>query len=173
MSIQLIIAVEANKESRSDYRYIDPFIKRYFKIGTNKISYVYMGSKRNYSDKGINAQINSLINSYRKTGESHVIYCFDTDDFSVSPEHQANDEKIKKDLFHNCDIVWFNRDIEEVFINSRLENAEKKSKSIDFLAKGLIKFVSYQLFTYEDNFVGKRRSNLGVVMSKYLEKSSE
>ena len=173
MSIQLIIAVEANKESRSDYRYIDPFIKRYFKIGTNKISYVYMGSKRNYSDKGINAQINSLINSYRKTGKSHVIYCFDTDDFSVSPEHQANDEKIKKDLVHNSDIVWFNRDIEEVFINSRLENAEKKSKSIDFLAKGLIKFVSYQLFKYEDDFVGKRRSNLGVVISKYLEKSSE
>ena len=173
MSIQLIIAVEANKESRSDYRYIDPFIKRYFKIGTNKISYVYMGSKRNYSDKGINAQINSLINSYRKTGKSHVIYCFDTDDFSVSPEHQANDEKIKKDLVHNSDIVWFNRDIEEVFINSRLENAEKKSKSIDFLAKGLIKSVSYKLFTYEDDFVGKRRSNLGVVISKYLEKSSE
>ena len=173
MSIQLIIAVEANKESKSDYRYIDPFIKRYFKIGTNKISYVYMGSKRNYSDKGINAQINSLINSYRKTGKSHVIYCFDTDDFSVSPEHQANDEKIKKDLVHNSDIVWFNRDIEEVFINSRLENAEKKSKSIDFLAKGLIKSVSYKLFTYEDDFVGKRRSNLGVVISKYLEKSSE
>lgn len=171
MSIQLIIAVEANKESKSDYRYIDPFIKRYFKIGTNKISYVYMGSKRNYSDKGIKNQITSLINSYRKTGESHVIYCFDTDDFSVSPEHQANDEKIKKDLVHN--IVWFNRDIEEVFINRRLENAEKKSKSIDFLAKGLIKSVSYQLFTYEDDFVGKRRSNLGVVISKYLEKSSE
>ena len=169
----MIIAVEANKESRSDYRYIDPFIKRYFKIGTNKISYVYMGSKRNYSDKGINAQINSLINSYRKTGKSHVIYCFDTDDFSVSPDHQANDEKIKKDLVHNSDIVWFNRDIEEVFINSRLENAEKKSKSIDFLAKGLIKSVSYKLFTYEDDFVGKRRSNLGVVISKYLEKSSE
>lgn len=173
MSIQLIIAVEANKESRSDYRYIDPFIKRYFKIGTNKISYVYMGSKMNYSDKGINAQINSLINSYRKTGKSHVIYCFDTDDFSVSPEHQVNDEKIKKDLVHDSDIVWFNRDIEEVFINSRLENAEKKSKSIDFLAKGLIKSVSYKLFTYEDDFVGKRRSNLGVVISKYLEKSSE
>lgn len=171
MSIQLIIAVEANKESKSDYRYIDPFIKRYFKIGTNKISYVYMGSKRNYSDKGIKNQITSLINSYRKTGESHVIYGFDTDDFSVSPDHQANDEKIKKDLVHN--IVWFNRDIEEVFINNRLENSEKKSKSIDFLAKGLIKSVSYQLFTYEDDFVGKRRSNLGVVISKYLEKSSE
>ena len=114
-----------------------------------------------------------MINSYKRTGESHVIYCFDTDDFSVSPDHQANDEKIKKDLFHNCDIVWFNRDIEEVFINSRLENAEKKSKSIDFLAKGLIKSVSYQLFTYEDDFVGKQRSNLGVVISKYLEKSSE
>lgn len=173
MSIQLIIAVEANKESKSDYRYIDPFIKRYFKIGTNKISYVYMGSKRNYSDKGIKNQITSLINSYRKTGESHVIYCFDTDDFSVSPEHQVNDEKIKKDLVHDSDIVWFNRDIEEVFINRRLENSEKKSKSIDFLAKGLIKSVSYQLFTYEDDFVGKRRSNLGVVISKYLEKSSE
>lgn len=173
MSIQLIIAVEANKESRSDYRYIDPFIKRYFKIGTNKISYVYMGSKRNYSDKGIKNQITSLINSYRKTGKSHVIYCFDTDDFSVSPEHQVNDEKIKKDLVHDSDIVWFNRDIEEVFINSRLENSEKKSKSIDFLAKGLIKSVSYKLFTYEDDFVGKRRSNLGVVISKYLEKSSE
>ena len=173
MSIQLIIAVEANKESKSDYRYIDPFIKRYFKIGTNKISYVYMGSKRNYSDKGIKNQITSLINSYRKTGESHVIYCFDTDDFSVSPEHQVNDEKIKKDLVHDSDIVWFNRDIEEVFINRRLENSEKKSKSIDFLAKGLIKSVSYKLFTYEDDFVGKRRSNLGVVISKYLEKSSE
>ena len=78
---------------------------------------------------------------------SHVIYCFDTDDFSVSPDHQANDEKIKKDLVHDSDIVWFNRDIEEVFINNRLENSEKKSKSIDFLAKGLIKSVSYQLFT--------------------------
>lgn len=173
MSIQLIIAVEANKESRSDYRYIDPFIKRYFKIGTNKISYVYMGSKRNYSDKGIKNQITFLKKSHKKTGESHVIYCFDTDDFSVSPEHQVNDEKIKKDLVHDSDIVWFNRDIEEVFINSRLENAEKKSKSIDFLAKGLIKSVSYKLFTYEDNFVGKRRSNLGVVISKYLEKTSE
>ena len=128
MPIQLIIAVEANKESRSDYRYIDPFIKRYFKIGTNKISYVYMGSKRNYSDKGIKNQINSLIKSYKKTGESYVIYCFDTDDFSVSPDHQANDEKIKKELVHNCDIVWFNRDIEEVFINSRLENSEEKDK---------------------------------------------
>ena len=127
----------------------------------------------NYSDKGINNQITSLINSYRKTGESHVIYCFDTDDFSVSPDHQANDEKIKKELVRNCDIVWFNRDIEEVFIGSRLENAEKKSKSIDFLAKGLIKSVSYQLFTYEYDFVGKRRSNLVVVISKYLEKSSE
>lgn len=173
MSIQLIIAVEANKESKSDYRYIDPFIKRYFKIGTNKISYVYMGSKMNYSDKGIKNQITSLINSYSKTGKSHVIYCFDTDDFSVSPEHQVNDEKIKKNLVHNSDIVWFNRDIEEVFINSRLENSEKKSKSINFLANGLIKLVSYQLFTYEDDFVGKRRSNLGVVISKYLEKSSE
>lgn len=173
MSIQLIIAVEANKESKSDYRYIDPFIKRYFKIGTNKISYVYMGSKMNYSDKGIKNQITSLINSYSKTGKFHVIYCFDTDDFSVSPEHQVNDEKIKKDLVHNSDIVWFNRDIEEVFINSRLENSEKKSKSINFLANGLIKLVSYQLFTYEDDFVGKRRSNLGVVISKYLEKSSE
>ena len=173
MSIQLIIAVEANKESKSDYRYIDPFIKRYFKIGTNKISYVYMGSKMNYSDKGINKQITSLINSYKRTGESHVIYCFDTDDFSVSPDHQENEKKNKKDLFHNSDIVWFNRDIEEVFINSRLENSEKKSKSIDFLAKGLIKFVSYQLFKYEDDFVGKQRSNLGVVISKYLEKSSE
>lgn len=128
MSIQLIIAVEANKESKSDYRYIDSFIKRYFKIGTNKISYVYMGSKRNYSDKGIKNQINSLIKSYKKTGESHVIYCFDTDDFSVSPDHQANDEKIKKELVCNCDIVWFNRDIEEVFIGSRLENSEKKDK---------------------------------------------
>lgn len=128
MSIQLIIAVEANKESKSDYRYIDPFIKRYFKIGTNKISYVYMGSKMNYSDNGINKQITSLINSYKKTGESHVIYCFDTDDFSVSPDHQANNEKIKKDLVHNSDIVWFNRDIEEVFINSRIENSEKSSE---------------------------------------------
>ena len=111
MSIQLIVAVEADHESKSDYRYVDPFIKRYFKIGTNKISYVYMGSKMNYSDKVINKQITSLINSYKRTGESHVIYCFDTDDFSVSPDHQANDEKIKKDLVHNSDIVWFNRDI--------------------------------------------------------------
>ena len=70
MSIQLIIAVEANKESKSDYRYIDPFIKRYFKIGTNKISYVYMGSKMNYSDKGINNQITFLKKRYKKTGES-------------------------------------------------------------------------------------------------------
>ena len=108
MSIQLIIAVEANKESRSDYRYIDSFIKRYFKIGTNKISYVYMGSKMNYSNQGIKNQITSLINSYRKTGKSHVIYWFDTDDFSVSPDHQANDEKIKKIL---AIIVIFNRDI--------------------------------------------------------------
>ena len=173
MPIQLIIAVEANKESKSDYRYIDPFIKRYFKIGTNKISYVFMGSKMNYSDKGINHQIASLINSYKKTGESHVIYCFDTDDFSISRDHQSNDEKIKKDLSHDIDIVWFNRDIEEVFINCRLENSEKKSKSINFLAKGLIESVPYQLFTYEDNFIGKRRSNLGVVISKYLEKLSE
>ena len=29
MSIQLIIAVEANKESKSDYRYIDPFIQNW------------------------------------------------------------------------------------------------------------------------------------------------
>lgn len=91
----------------------------------------------------------------------------------LTKEEKLNDEKIKKDLVHNSDIVWFNRDIEEVFINSRLEDSEKKSKSIDFLAKGLIKFVSCQLFTYEDDFVGKRRSNLGVVISKYLEKSSE
>ena len=59
--IQLIFVVETTKEAKTDHHYIKEILGKYYTIGNNKISYVYMGGKHNY-DKLLLSLLMSYLN---------------------------------------------------------------------------------------------------------------
>lgn len=82
MGMQVIICVEASKESKSDTIYIRNTIRQFYKIGQADVrfTYVCMGGKGNYSTKKIDKEIKDYVKQYKvgnPKGESVVIMCFD------------------------------------------------------------------------------------------------
>ena len=59
MGLQLVICVEANKSSQSDFIYIKDTIEEFYQIGGSsvKLSHVYMNGKGNYRSKGVQRNI--------------------------------------------------------------------------------------------------------------------
>ena len=76
-----------------------------------------MGGKGNYQKK--ENQINNPISQYQvscKNNQSHVIFCFDSDDYDKDPEVAQFLQNAKQYCSqHHYDFVWFCKDIERVY----------------------------------------------------------
>ena len=58
MNLQIILCIEANKQSDTDKIYIKETINRFFTYGNNiKLSFVNMGGKTNYNSKGVERNV--------------------------------------------------------------------------------------------------------------------
>lgn len=95
MSRQILLCVETNKQARTDYRYIDATIKRFY-VNDRKIVYrpIFLETKtKKYNAKDKVREINAAIERY--PGETSVIYFIDYDDCDRSSETQKLFEKFK------------------------------------------------------------------------------
>ena len=172
MGLQLVICVEANKSSKSDYIYIKDTIERFFHIGGSgiRLSPVYMNGKGNYRSKGVQRSIEELKKKYRAASSRNctvVIYCFDTDDYDSKPEDlQFFEEAEKFCKKQGCEIVWFCRTVEEVYIGQKISDKQKTHRAEDFSARHMIDKMDKEKLRAGSFQTG--RSNLCLVLEKYL-----
>ena len=147
--------------------YIRAFIDRFFKIDEYvKITPIYLDGKGKYNSGKIERKISKIKNDYC-FGNSFVIFCYDTDNLDSSPEDQAFDKKITDYCANNkYELVFFNRDIEEVFLGKRVDKSQKTSEATKFLRSRKIYGVDQKMFQSERKV--RNRSNLFIVINNIL-----
>ena len=165
MSKQILLCVEANKQSRTDYQYIQAVIKRFY-ADDRKIVYrpIFMGSKTKYNAKDVVRDVDKRIKEY--SGITHVIYFIDTDDYNTSPETR----RLYDDIASYCgangfDLVFFCRDVEDVFIGHQIRDSEKIRQVAVFNRKNIIEDVDASKLRSNEHRL--HCSNILNVMDKY------
>ena len=122
-----------------------------------------------YTDNGKIKEINSLIRQF--PGETTVIYCIDTDDYDTSPETKAVNDAIEKYCSDNgYELVFFCKDVEDVFIKKTVSKAEKIRSAEVFNRKSMIKDVDEKRLRHTEP--ARHCSNILCVLDKYLDKNT-
>lgn len=167
MSKQLIFCVESDNKAKTDWVYIRETINRFYAVGNDiKLSPVYMGGKTNYKKNKVVSEIRKLSRSY--PGESVVIYCIDTDALESNRDRQKEFDAISKYCKDSgYELIWFHRDIEEVYTGSQAEDSSKKTLATSFKTKSMISNVETSRLSSK-NVNASKSSNILSVLSKHL-----
>lgn len=171
LDLQLIFVVETSKQSKSDWIYIKETIDKFF-IYDNahvKLSVVYMNGKSRYSTK--EKEITSLKSQFdqrHRKCESKVMYCFDCDEYDKKREDADFLEKVERFCKEKkYDLVWFCKDIEQVYLGKRIANNKKTDEAKGFKSRNDIEHIDKKNLSCDIYKVNK--SNIINVIGKYLE----
>lgn len=169
MAVQLILVLESDETSRSDYIYISSILNKWYNINaTNdvKISRVFMGGKGNYKKKKVVNTIEKYRKSY-KNGTTNIIFCFDTDRFEIdASDRKAITEEQKYCEDNGFEFVWFCHDIEEVFLGESVSKNEKTERARQYAKSNTVERLNKKDFA--SSRMIKKKSNLVFVLDKYL-----
>jgi hypothetical protein len=168
MSKQIIFCVETNKKSDTDWKYIFETINWFYEKN-NDIKYtpIYMGSIAKYNSPKVTKEIKEKTRMY--FGETHVVYCADVDSIG-SDSYQLKIHEELKDYCNknNYSFIWFNEDIESVYLGKKVANKEKVKESVRFTKNKLISNIKKEdLRKKKDTEKG---SNILLVLEKLIGK---
>ena len=125
----VVLCVESNGRSKTDYMYINATIKRFYK-DHKKIVYrpIFLESKSNYNDRSKVKEINKRVKDF--PGQANVIYFVDVDDAGISSETKKLNEEIRDYCKKNSyDYMFFVEDIEDVYWGSKISSSDKVKKA--------------------------------------------
>ena len=170
MALQIILVIETDEKSRSDYIYISSVLDKWYNLRMLtdvKITPIFMRGKGNYTKKRIANVIEASKKNYSKIGETVVIFCFDTDKYDSDQTAQnilSEEEKYCKD--RGYEFVWFCHDIEEVFLGESIPNTEKTARARKYASSRGVNSVNHN--NLRANKMAQKKSNLMTVLDKYL-----
>lgn len=163
----ILLCVETNPSAKTDQMYIEKTIKQLYTITNEiKISYEYFDGKDKYNNAKLQKKINGL-KRMSKNCQFVVIYCIDTDKIDMEVKMTEKYKEIKSFCDNKgFDLVWFYRDIEEVYYGHTISKKDKimeakKFNNMDGLGKATIQ-------TLCANDLCRYKSNLLLVLDKYL-----
>lgn len=168
MSKQILFCVETNSKSETDLVYIRETISNYYDLGNSiRIRFIFFEGKGNYKKKDILKKIADQTKQYKAIGPTHVIYCIDTDRYDADPAQMRELNEIK----HYCeqqgyDLIWFCRDVEDVYWGKQIHKDEKTKAAAKFRSSKRIKSIADQNLRCED--YSRHRSNILQVLDRYL-----
>lgn len=129
----VIICVETNERANTDPCYIDKVIRKYYRIDNSiRLSYKYLDSKTQYKNK---KTLQEISKDCKVVGiaNSFVVYCIDTDNYNSNYEDTVRFSEIEEFCSQKgFSLVWFCKDIEDVFLHKKIPNHEKKKVAIQF-----------------------------------------
>lgn len=167
--IQLIFCVESPEKVPVDEIYINEILNRFYKVGENKISYVFMGGKYNYNNRKTIEKIARYKKDYQVTGtgQSYVIYVFDKDRNSqYYTDAQFEQNVIQYCASNNYLLVWFVQTIEDVMWGERVEK-QKREKAIQYIKKRHIESIHKGNLSARSNVNARQRSNILTELNKF------
>lgn len=169
MAIQMIICLETNSRSKTDYIYIKETLDYLYEINNQvKISPVYMDGKNKYQTKGVLREIAQKIKAFT-IGRSVVFYCVDTDDYEKNTEHANEFHDIRQFCKKSgYEFIWFCHDIEEVFLSKKLSDSQKVREAGAFRNRKGIKNIPLERLTQET--VKPSASNIVYILDQYLKR---
>ena len=158
--MQYIFLVETTQKCKSDELYIKSFINNFYSYPGDKLTFEYMNGKTNF-DRFDN-KIQTDINKYK--GKTVVFICYDIDnpkDATVYAKNKKINEEIENYAKkNNYETIWFNPDIENVFIGKNVSNDLKKKTAENFYKKDFVKCIK--------NSSLNNNSNIKITLDKYL-----
>ena len=180
--LQLVIVLETSTEEGTDALYfhsvLDYFFERRDLYGNEvNIVYVYLHGKQNYNSDDVLSQINnytSMFNDWEsERGETHTIYCLDTD----SIEKVFKTGSFFKNVQDFCesnkfDLVWFCKNVENVFLGVEPQTLPNKLiAALTFFRSGKISKIKEFNLCKKEIEIGC--SNIISVLSQYLKRKNE
>ena len=170
MGKQLLFCIKADSKSQTDWVYIQSVIKAFFKVPTSvSIKKICMAGKGNYRRQKTVRQINDKTKAYKRNGETIVIYCVDTDDLFINPDHEREFNDIREYCEKTgAELIWFCRDIEEVFWGTRIAASDKASYASKFRGQNRIMEIAEDKLCVDK--CANRTSCILSTLGKYLER---
>lgn len=170
MGQQIIICVEADKRSKTDWVYLKDLIQQFYQLpNTVSLHPIYMGGKTNYKRNQVISEIKRRAKAFRQSGPTHVVYCIDTDAWDIDPDWQREFLEIRAYCEQQgYDFGWFCRDIEEVFWGEPCVASEKLDKARKFRSQRRIESISATDLSASEPRRGK--SNILKVLDQFLER---
>lgn len=167
MTRQLIICVESDSKAKTDWFYIKDTIDKWFAYGPEiKLTPVYMAGKNNFNRTKVVNEVKKNIKQF--SGDSIVIYCIDTDSIDSNADRRREFNDIEAYCIrNNYELIWFNRDIEEVYIGERVSNSDKKKVAKQFRSRKQINTVKESSLSATVETMPKK-SNILNILKKYL-----
>lgn len=177
--LQLIFVVETSEDDKADNIYIRSVIDKYFSFlndkydgETNTLTYCLKG-KQHFNDKKTLYFIKNktkMFSDYNEGALTVVIYFMDTD--STETEYKkgsffSNVQEFCKE--HNFELVWFCKNVENVFLNKEADQVKNKTEAAKLFA------TSNGIDNIKRDNLSKDRieykcSNIILVLGKYLNK---
>ena len=168
MGKQLLFCVETSKQAKTDNIYISETLNRYYKIGSEiRIRYIYLNGKSNYNKSAVRKEIDSQATQYAKNGNTHVVYCIDIDRQDIDATHKKDLENIERYCAkNNYELVWFSRDIEDVYWGEQSRKDEKVKMAKQFRSSKHIENVAEKNLRYST--ISRHKSNILIVLDKVM-----
>lgn len=169
--MQIILCYESRPAADTDFIYIKSFLdfeypdaKRKFKL--TKIS---LETKTKYNSRKIKSSIKETTNNYahmRPNEKTYVVYCLDVD-------HSLKDEIDNTDVIQYCkdnnyELVWFNKDVEDVFLGEQISDSKKTKEAANFAKQNKIQQLDIKVLNCPNPLIKHHYSNLKIVFDKYL-----
>lgn len=169
MGKQLLFCVETSQKAATDTVYIEETIEHFFRIGNDvRKRYIYLSGKSNYNKASIHKKIETQKKQYSAIGPTVVIYFLDTDKYDSDPRQMQELKEIHKYCQeNNYELVWFCRDIEDVFWDEQIPNDNKTAKAAQFRSSKRINNLNEARLKKTE--YGRHYSNVLKVLEKHLE----
>lgn len=169
MSKLLILCVETTKQKKLDNVYIDKTIKSLYEVGCDvSLKYCYFYGKGNYNKKDIKQQIKEL-EDMALTDEKQVVYFIDLDSYDIDSSIKKKNEEIENYCIKKgYKLVWFCRNIEEVFWHKKIGESEKTQYAKNFNVGKTLQMATKDSLSSESKT--KNKSNLMLVFNNLLKK---
>lgn len=159
-----IFLVETNKNNKSDEMYIKSLLnKRYDYLGS-KLKFIYLDGKGNYNKK--EKEIKNLKSKYN--GKTKVFMCIDLDRTDKQPYNlELNNEIMKYCRKNDFEFIWFNENIEQVFLGRSVDATCKKTEATGFFTSKKIDYMEVKNLKVRE-WNRKGTSNIVDVFDKYM-----
>lgn len=169
MSVSVVFVFESNKRSQTDYHYVRAILKEKYDRGKYRDYPIFAGSKSMLlEDKPIANKVSEI---KKKTMVRPEVVVFADVDSGFLNDFKLNKKIEKHCKENNYNLVWFNRNIEEVVLG-RIVNEKDKVKIAENFTISRLEKNAMAKMNVVNPFALYKTSNLFPVLDKILPKKN-